>query len=69
MLVVHKIIQLIYVKRNVIGKTNLHLSKRKRGEGKFEIWDEQIQTTLHEVDKQWPSVKHREIYSVFCKNL
>ena len=34
------------------------------GRDKLGIWDQQIQTTMYKIDKQSPTVQHRELYSV-----
>ena len=41
-----------------------------RGRDKLGGWDEQIHTTVYKIDKhQGPTVRHRELYSIFCNNL
>ena len=40
------------------------------GEDKLGVWDSQIQTTTHKIDKQQGfTVEHRELYSKSCNNL
>ena len=47
-------------------KTNLWLPKGKE-EDKLGVWDQQIQTTIYEIDKQLgPTVQLRELYSISC---
>ena len=29
------------------------------------VWDQQLQTIIYRMDKQGPTVQHREIYSIF----
>ena len=37
--------------------------------GKIGVWDEEIQTTTHKINKQKGHiVQHREIQSLFCNN-
>ena len=52
-------------------KTNLWLPKGKRvGRGKLGIWDQQIQTTIYQIDKQQGSiVQHSELYSLSFNKL
>ena len=43
-------------------KANLWLPKGKgMGRDKLEVQDQQIQTTIYEIDKQGPTVQHREL--------
>ena len=30
------------------------------------IWDQQMQTILYRMDKQGPTVQHRDLYPTFC---
>ena len=43
----------------------------RRSRDKFEIWDQQIQTTVYKTDKQQgpTTVQHRELYSISYSNL
>ena len=51
-------------------KTNLVTKGRKGGRDKLGVWDQQIQTTIHKIDKQQGfTVQHRELYSISCNNL
>ena len=37
------------------------------GRDKLGVWDQQIHTTIYEIDKQQePTVQHRELYSISC---
>ena len=37
---------------------------------KLGVWDENIHTTMFKIDnQQGPTVQHRELYSISCKNL
>ena len=40
-----------------------------RGRSKLGIYDDQIQTAIHQKDQQGYSGKHRELYSISCNNL
>ena len=46
----------------------LTITKGERGWGrdKVGVWDQQIQATVYEIDKQGPTVQHRELYSISC---
>ena len=38
-----------------------------KGEGEVGVWDQQMQTITHKIDKpHGPTVQHREWYSVSC---
>ena len=52
-------------------KTTLWLPKGKDGgRDKLGVWDQQIQITIYEIDKQQgPTVQHRELYSISCNKL
>jgi len=40
------------------------------GRDRLGVWDSQILTTIHKIDKQWGfTVLHRELYSISCNNL
>ena len=40
---------------------------RKSGREGFRVWDQQIQTSIHRMDRQQgPTVQHRELKSVSC---
>ena len=30
------------------------------------VWDQQMQTNIYRMDKQGPTVQHRELYSISC---
>ena len=30
------------------------------------VWDQQMQTIIYRIDKQGPTVQHRELYSISC---
>ena len=48
----------------------LWLPKGEIRRDKLGVWDEQIHTIIHKIDKQQgPTVWHRELYSVSCSNL
>ena len=36
------------------------------GRDKLGVWDQQIQTSVYKIDKQGPTVQHRELYSISC---
>ena len=36
------------------------------GEKGCGVWDQQMQTTIHRMDKQGPTIQHRELHSVSC---
>ena len=41
--------------------------ERRWGRDKLGVWDQEVQTTVHKIDKQQgPIVQHRKIYSITC---
>ena len=36
------------------------------GGGGLGVWEERMQTIIYMMDKQGPTVEHRELYSVSC---
>ena len=45
-------------------------TKGKGGKrNKVGVWNQQIQTTVYKIDKQGPTVQHKELYSLSCNNL
>ena len=49
-------------------ENKLMVTKEERGLGdKLGVWDQQIQTTVYNIEKQQdPTVQHRELYTVSC---
>ena len=62
--------ELIYKTDSQIWKTNLWLPKGKgQGKGQTEVWDRPIPTIEFKTDnQQGPTMQHRELCSIFCKN-
>ena len=43
--------------------------ERRWGRDKLRVWNQQIQTSIYNIDKQQgPTVQHREMYSISYKN-
>ena len=60
-------IQMDYLQNRLTDREN-KFKGYQRGKGvgrdKLEVWDQQIQTTIHKIDRQQGStIQHRELYS------
>ena len=51
-------------------ENELMATKGERERDKLGEWNEEIQTTIHKIDKQQGfTIKHRELYSISCNKL
>ena len=63
---IHDINELIYKTETDLKQTCGYQGRGRLGREGLGVWDEQRQTVIYRMDKQGPTVEHRELYSTSC---